>query len=73
MIRSLRYVRTRSTFHLPRDGGEQAYKGAVMSDDKSQSDKFKGAARDLDCDENKGRWEKRLRDVMKHKTEEKPE
>lgn len=34
---------------------------------ESQSDKFKEAARDLDCDEDEGRWEKRLRDVVKHK------
>lgn len=36
---------------------------------ESQSDKFKEAARDLDCDEDDARWEKRLKDVAKAKPE----
>ena len=40
----------------------------------SQSDKFKDAARDLECDEDEARWEERLRKVAKQKPEpEKPE
>lgn len=40
---------------------------------ESQSDKFKEAARELDCDEDEGRWERRLRKVAKSKSEdEKP-
>ncbi|MGQ0560121.1 MAG: hypothetical protein ACT4OE_11175 [Sphingosinicella sp.] len=38
-----------------------------MADQKSQSDKFKDAARDLDCDEDEARWEKRLKEVAKPK------
>ncbi len=42
--------------------------------EKSQSDKFKKAARDLDCDEDEARWEKRLKNVAKAKPEtDKPE
>ena len=41
---------------------------------KSQSDKFKEAARELCCDEDEGRWEERLRKVATAKPEpEKPE
>ena len=41
----------------------------------SQSDKFKEAARDAECDEDEARWEERLRKVAKHKPAEpeKPE
>lgn len=34
-----------------------------MDNKKSQSDKFKEAARDLDCHEDEARLEKRLKDV----------
>lgn len=41
---------------------------------QSQSDKFKEAARDLEADEDEGRWEDRLKKVAKHKPQpEKPE
>ena len=43
-----------------------------MTDQKSQSDKFKDAARELGCDEDEGRWEERLRKVAKQRPE-KPE
>jgi len=33
--------------------------------DKSQSDKFKEAARDLEADTDEGRWEERLRRIAK--------
>ena len=40
----------------------------------SQSDKFKEAARDLECDEDEARWEERLKKVAGHKpAPEKPE
>lgn len=39
---------------------------------KSQSDKFKEAARELEADEDEKRWEERLKRVAKAKTE-KPE
>jgi hypothetical protein len=31
-----------------------------MTDDRTRSDKFKEAARELGCDEDEGRWEERL-------------
>lgn len=34
---------------------------------KSQSDKFKEAARELEADEDEPRWESRLKKVAKHK------
>ena len=34
---------------------------------KSQSDKFKEAARELGCDEDEARWDERLRKVAKQK------
>lgn len=39
---------------------------------KTQSDKFKEAAKGLDADEDEKRWEKRLQKVAKQKPE-KPE
>jgi len=36
---------------------------------KSQSDKFKEAARELECDEDEARWDERLRKVAKGKPE----
>ena len=39
---------------------------------KSQSDKFKEAARELEADENEARWEERLKKIAKAKPE-KPE
>jgi hypothetical protein len=45
-----------------------------MSGQKSQSDKFKNAAREAECEEDEARWEERLRKVAKQKPEpEKPE
>lgn len=40
-----------------------------MTDDKSQSDKFKEAAREHEADEDEARWEERLRKVTKGKPE----
>lgn len=34
---------------------------------QSQADKFKEAARDLDCDEDEARWDERLRKVARQK------
>lgn len=41
-----------------------------MTDKRSQSDKFKEAAREHEADEDEARWEKRLRKVAKSKPEE---
>jgi hypothetical protein len=38
---------------------------------QTQSDKFKEAARDLDCDEDEGRWDERLKKVAKAKPSKK--
>lgn len=40
-----------------------------MTDHKSQSDKFKDAAREAECDEDEGRWNERLKKVAKGKPE----
>jgi hypothetical protein len=40
----------------------------------SQLDKFKQAARELECDEDEARWDERLKKVAEHKpAPEKPE
>jgi hypothetical protein len=39
----------------------------------TQSDKFKEAARDLDCDTDEKRWDTTLKKVVKHKPVENPE
>lgn len=42
--------------------------------EKTQAEKFKQAARDLECDPNEKRWEDKLRNVVKQKpVPEKPE
>lgn len=41
--------------------------------DKSQLDKFKEAARELECDEDEGRCDERLWTVARQKPVEKPE
>jgi hypothetical protein len=42
--------------------------------EESQTDRAKGAARELECDEDEARWENRLRKVAKHKPKlEKPD
>jgi hypothetical protein len=46
---------------------------AAQKDELSQSDKFKQAARDLECDPDEARWEDKLRKVVKQKPVEKPE
>lgn len=41
---------------------------------KSQSDKFKEVARELECDEDEGRWNEKLKQVARQKpAPEKPE
>lgn len=42
-----------------------------MVEPKSQIEKFKEAARDLECDEDEGRWNERLKKIVKHKPSEK--
>lgn len=44
------------------------------SSGKTQSDKFKDAAREIGADEDEARWDDRLRKVVRHKpAPEKPE
>ena len=43
-----------------------------MIDEQKQSDKFKEAARELECDEDEGRWNERLRRVAGRKSAETP-
>lgn len=43
-----------------------------MTDKRTQSDKFKEAARELEADEDEGRWEERLKKIAKQKID-KPE
>ena len=38
-----------------------------------QSDKFKDAAREAECDEDEARWTERLKKVAKHSSESEPE
>lgn len=38
-----------------------------MSSDNDQSEKFKQAARDLECDEDEARWDDRLKKIAKAK------
>ena len=45
-----------------------------MTNKPSQSERFKQAARQLECDEDEARWDERLKKVAKGKPEpEKPE
>jgi hypothetical protein len=44
----------------------------ASAETQSQSDKFKEAARDLDCDIDEKRWDAKLKKVVKHKPVEKP-
>jgi hypothetical protein len=39
----------------------------------SQSDKFKEAARELECDDDEARFDERIKKLVKHKPVEKPE
>jgi hypothetical protein len=43
---------------------------AHETDSRSQSDKFKEAAKAVDCDEDEARWEERLKKVAKQKPEQ---
>ena len=46
----------------------------VMTDHKNtQSDKFKEAARELECDDDEARFDERVKKLVKHKPIEKPE
>jgi hypothetical protein len=42
-----------------------------MDHGRSQSDKFKDAARERGCDEDGGRWEERLGKIARQKSEPK--
>jgi hypothetical protein len=41
---------------------------ATQISEQSQSDKFKQAARELECDPDEARWEDKLRKVVKPKS-----
>lgn len=43
------------------------------SDRKPQLDKFKQAARDLECDDDEKRFDERMKKLVKQKPVEKPE
>ena len=45
----------------------------MVDDPRTQLDKFKEAARDLETDDNEARFDERLRKIVKHKPVEKPE
>ena len=47
-------------------------KRALSQPNQAQSDKFKDAAREAECDEDEARWTERLKKVAKHEPE-KPE
>jgi hypothetical protein len=38
-----------------------------VTDDKTQCDKFKELARELEADEDEARWDERLKKVAQHK------
>jgi hypothetical protein len=42
-----------------------------LSEKKSQSEKFKDAARELGCDEDEGTWKERLKKTLESKPESK--
>ncbi len=42
-----------------------------MSNQKSQIDKFREAARELECDDDEQRFQERVRKLVKHKPVEK--
>lgn len=44
-----------------------------MSDDKPQLDKFKEAARALECDDDEARFDERMKKLVKRKPKEEPE
>lgn len=44
-----------------------------MTHDKSQLDKFKQAARELEADDDDERFKERIRKLVRHKPMEKPE
>lgn len=44
-----------------------------MPNEQTQSDKFKQAARELECDEDEARWDERLKKVAAQKPPPNPE
>lgn len=44
-----------------------------MAEDKSQIDKFKEVARELECDDDDKRFDERMKKLVKHKPVERPE
>ena len=56
-----------------RDAGAGLAVAGPMDDPKTQTEKFKKAARELECDEDEARWDERLKKVARAKVPEKPE
>ena len=48
------------------------YGSAKMQPKESQSEKFKRAARELECDDDEARFDERVKKLVKHKPVEKP-
>jgi hypothetical protein len=48
-------------------------KTTPISPDQNQTDKFKEAARELECDDDDARFKERVGKLVKHKPVEKPE
>lgn len=44
-----------------------------MDDKQPQPDKFRQAARELECDDDERRFDERMKKLVKHKPLEKPE
>ena len=64
-----RLQKREAALYLSRYLFEPTEEGALMTDSKSQSDKFKEAAREHEADEDEGRWEERLKKIAKAKPE----
>lgn len=58
--------------HSLRHWSRLCYAG-TMTDDRSQTDKFREAARALECDDDEARFDERVKKLVKHKPVEKPE
>ncbi len=43
-----------------------------MPEPKSQTEKFRNAARELECDDDEQRFQERVRKLVKHKPVERP-
>lgn len=51
----------------PTDGYREGLRLIMEKDRRSQSDKFKALARELEADEDEARWDERLKKVVEQK------